>query len=288
VVIRPAHADAGAITTPQRDVSAPPPAQERRGRRDDRNTKAKQPIPYRPPQDEQIWDKQREPQWRDRARDISLVIDSLPGLEVKFPELKGKIDSTKIGVAGHAYGAFTALLLAGMRPDDLQVTDPRVKAVLAMSPEGVSATRDLTAESFHSINIPVLFMTGTSDFGANETETPEWRKTAFENSPAGDKYFVLITGARHSTFTGMAAPYEPMNTPPVMIPVGRDPMTGQTIYQEQQQRPNTSFIPERTLFDRIRSIGLEFFDAYLKNDTKAKERLNETQPQGSSVTMEKK
>src|SRR5689334_14120324 len=162
VVIRPAHADAdaGAIRAPQRDVSAPPPQPERRSRGNrndgdknaDKNAKP-QPPPFRPPLDEAIWDKQREPQWRDRARDISLVIDSLPGLEEKFPELKGKIDRTKIGVAGHAYGAFTALLLAGMKPGSLSVTDSRVTAVLAMSPEGVSSSRDLTAESYRDIKI---------------------------------------------------------------------------------------------------------------------------------------
>jgi predicted dienelactone hydrolase len=289
VVIRPAHADAGAIREATRDLTAPPQPQERqsRGRRNDQN--AKQAPVFRPAPDELIWDKQREPQWRDRARDISLVIDSLPDLEVKFPELKGKIDRTKIGVAGHAYGAFTALLLAGMKADDLQLGDPRVTAVLAMSPEGVSANRGLTAESFRNIKIPVMFMTGSADFGASETETPEWRKTAFENSPAGDKYWVLIQQARHTTFTGMAAPYQGTSAPPMMIPTGRiDPMTGQPIYVEEQQRGNTSYIPERSLFERIRSLGLTFWDAYLKGEAKAKESLAAAEPQGSNVIMEKK
>jgi predicted dienelactone hydrolase len=291
VVIRPAHADAGALRPPQRDVSAPmpPPERQSRGSRSaDKNAKP-QPPPFRAPLDEEIWDKQREPQWRDRARDITLIIDSLPGLEDKFPELKGKMDHAKIGVAGHAYGAFTALLLAGMKPDNLSIADSRVGAVLAMSPEGVSASRELTAESFRDIRIPVMFMTGSGDYGATENETPEWRKTAYENSAAGDKYFVLIQQARHSTFTGMSTPYEAViPQSPMMIPTGRvDPMTGQPIYIEQQQRGNTSYIPERSLFDRIRSIGLTFFDAYLKSDTKAKEKLTEGQF-GSNVTTEKK
>jgi hypothetical protein len=134
-----------------------------------------------------------------------------------------------------------------------------------------------------------MFMTGAGDFGATETETPEWRKTAYENSPAGDKYFVLIPQARHSTFTGVAAPYQEMiPQSPMMIPTGRvDPMTGQPIYVEQQQRNNSNYIPERSLFDRIRSIGLTFFDAYLKNDAKAKEALAAAQF-GSGVTVEKK
>ena len=292
VVIRPAHADAGALRETARAMAASAPPEERQNRRGRRsNENASQPPVFRPTADEEIWDKQREPQWRDRARDISLVIDSLPGLEDRFPELKGKIDRAKIGVAGHAYGAFTALLVAGARVGNppLQLGDSRVTAVLAMSPEGVSANRGLTAESFREVKVPVMFMTGSRDVGATETETPLWRKTAFENSPAGDKYFVLIEGARHSTFTGMApTTFETTGTPPMMIPTGRvDPMTGREIYVQEQQRTDSNYVPERSLFDRIRTIGLTFFDAYLKNETKAKERLSGGQL-GSNVTVEKK
>ena len=292
VVIRPAHADAGALRETARAMAASAPPEERQNRRGRRsNENASQPPVFRPTADEEIWDKQREPQWRDRARDISLIIDSLPGLEDKFPELKGKMDHNKIGLAGHAYGAFTALLVAGARVGNppLQLGDSRVTAVLAMSPEGVSANRGLTAESFRDVKVPVMFMTGSRDVGATETETPQWRKTAFENSPAGDKYFVLIEGARHSTFTGMApTTFETTGTPPMMIPTGRvDPMTGREIYVQEQQRTDSNYVPERSLFDRIRTIGLTFFDAYLKNETKAKERLSGGQL-GSNVTVEKK
>src|SRR5262249_7524482 len=106
VVIRAQHADAGALREPPPpDVAAPAPAHRRQGRRTNDQQAAQQPPPFRPNPAEQIWDKEREPQWRDRARDISFVIDSLPGLEERFPELKGKIDRSRIVVAGHSYGA---------------------------------------------------------------------------------------------------------------------------------------------------------------------------------------
>src|SRR2546423_321706 len=79
VVIRPSHADAGAMREAPRDVT--PPRGERRDERG-RNGRGQQPTPqppaFRPNPAEDIWDKEREPQWRDRARDISLVIDALP------------------------------------------------------------------------------------------------------------------------------------------------------------------------------------------------------------------
>jgi hypothetical protein len=70
-------------------------------------------------------------------------------------------------------------------------------------------------------------------------------------------------------------------------PMGIDPRTGQPMYGiAPPTQPNTSYIPERSLFERIRSIGLDFFDAYLKGDAKAKERIASSE--GSNVIVEKK
>ena len=43
--------------------------------------------------------------------------------------------------------------------------------------------------SWRDVKVPAMFMTGSRDYGANETEGPDWRRTAYENAPAGDKYF---------------------------------------------------------------------------------------------------
>jgi len=289
VVIRPAHADAGAMrATPPRDVAER--GEEPRSNRGRAAQAAQQPPPFRPNPAEEIWDKEREPQWRDRARDISFVIDSLPGLEERFPELKGKIDRAKIVVAGHSYGAFTAMLVGGMRAGGLNVADSRVSAILAMSPQGVASNRGLTAESWRDVKVPAMFMTGSRDFGAVETETPDWRKTAYENSPAGDKYFVFLPGARTATFTGMAPlmPDQQIVTGTPDLPT-RDPRTGQMVSQGMSTvgRNNGSYISERALFNEIRSIAMTFFDAYLKSEAKAKERLTAGQL-GGGVMVEKK
>jgi dienelactone hydrolase len=290
VVIRPMHTDVGAIREAPRDLAA-----ERREREQaqSRSKKDKTPLPppvFRPNPAEVIWDREREPQWRDRVRDITLVIDSLPGLEERFPELKGKIDRTKIGVGGHSYGAFTAMLVGGAKTfgnPPLQLADPRVTAILVLSPPGIASNRGLTAESWREVKAPAMFMTGSRDFGALETETPDWRKAAYENSPAGDKYFVMIQGAHYSTFTGVAS-LAPDYLPNPSMMQTRDPITGQIISPELSNNPrNTSYIPERGLFDRVRVISLAFWDASLKNDAKAKERLTAGQ-YGGSVTVEKK
>lgn len=291
VVIRPAHADADKLREALRDMGAARREQQQQGRRERRKPptpEQQQPAPFRPNPPESIWDKEREPLWRDRARDVSLVIDSLGELETRFPELKGKMDTKKIGLGGHSYGAFTVLLLAGMKTfstPPLQLIDPRVNAVLAMSPQGIAANRGLTAESWRDVKVPAMYMTGTRDFGAAETETPLWRRDPFEHSPAGDKYFVLVEGARHLTFAGIGA--NPAFESDLLIPEQRvDPVTGQRVVTTLP-RQSTSYISDRGLYDRIRNIALTFFDAYLKSDAKAKEKLSAGQF-GGNVTVEKK
>src|SRR2546428_6238137 len=99
VCIRPSHADAGQLREPSREITPAPATNQRRGR----NPQQQQGVIIPLQQNnhaEQIWDKEREPQWQNRAADIELVINSLDGLERQFPELVGKLDHAKIGVAG--------------------------------------------------------------------------------------------------------------------------------------------------------------------------------------------
>ena len=51
--------------------------------------------------------------WESRPKDISFVIDSLPEIEKRVPELKRKLDRSRIGVGGHSYGAYTAEAIGG-------------------------------------------------------------------------------------------------------------------------------------------------------------------------------
>lgn len=272
VVIRPSHADAGLIKETPQDV--PPPAvPQNRGR----NPRAAQqgvviPLQQNNPA-EQIWDREREPQWQARAADVEAILSSLDAIERQFPELAGKMDHSKIGVGGHGYGAFTALLIGGMRAGSLAPADSRVKAIVAFSPPGISSARDLTAESFTGLRAPVLFMTGSNDRGGNESENAAWRKQSFENSPAGDKYFVQIDAARYASFTGQVGVFAmdtPMSMPTTMTdPYGR-PIP---VQQPQQSRGGVVFANSRSIFGTIKITSLAFWDAYLKNDASARDLL---------------
>ena len=245
VCIRPMHADSGALRDTMNDLLA----DEATGFTAGSSRSHAQPNPdtvarTRPNLAEAIWDKEREPQWRDRVRDITVILDSLNDLEKNYPELAGKMDHASIGVGGHSYGAFTAMLVGGAKTfsnPPVSGGDPRVKAILAMSPQGVAANRGLTAESWRDVHVPAMFMTGTRDYGANETESPDWRRTAYENSPAGDKYFVLIRNAGHMTFTGVASglgdqkEYDRTPRTPIV-----DPRTGQVLNGVPQDNTATA------------------------------------------------
>jgi len=284
VCIRPMHADAGALRDTMNDLLQMKPQDSRPGHRDRTPPNPDTVARTRPNLAEAIWDKEREPQWSNRVRDITVILDSLNDLEKNYPELAGKMDHTRIGVGGHSYGAFTAMLVGGAKTfsnPPVSGADPRVKAILAMSPQGVAANRGLTTESWRDLHVPTMFMTGTRDYGANEMESPDWRRTAYENSAAGDKYFVLVRNAGHMTFTGLGSglgdqQYDRNRQAPIT-----DPRTGQVPNHAPQTNNGGPMITDRGTFGTIRSISLMFWDSYLKNKTDAKALLDPSKYAGS-------
>jgi len=287
VCIRPQHKDSGALRDTMNELLTMTPQDRRHRERDENRNRrtaadADKEARTRPNPAETIWEKEREPQWRDRARDIVLVVDSLNDLEKNYPELAGKMDHARIGVGGHSYGAFTASLVAGAKTfgnPPLALGDARVKALVAMSPQGVAANRGLTAESWRDVRVPAMFMTGSRDYGANETESPEWRRTSFENAPGGDKYFVLIKNAGHMTFTGLASGLGEQYLQPTSTAMV-DPRTGQVLNAPAQPNRNPQ-IADRGTFATIRSISLMFWDSYLKDKKDAKALLDPEKYSGS-------
>jgi predicted dienelactone hydrolase len=285
VCIRPMHADAGALRDTMQDLLAMrrDDRSQNRGRRNLTPAEIAAQGKPRPNAAELIWDKEREPQWRGRVRDVVVILDSLTDLEKNYPELAGKMDHARIGVGGHSYGAFTAMLIGGTKTfsnPPLAIGDPRVKAIVAMSPQGIAANRGLTNESWKDLHIPTMFMTGTRDYGANETEGPDWRRLPYDHAAAGDKYFVLIRGASHMTFTGVGSgslgeQYDTGRQAPIT-----DPRTGQVLNQNSLQT-NGPQITDRGTFASIRSISLMFWDSYLKDKKEPKALLDPTKFAGS-------
>jgi predicted dienelactone hydrolase len=252
---------------------------------------------------EDLWANATPADWKNRVRDVTFVLDSLPALAKEFPELEGKIDAAKIAVAGHSYGAHTAMLAGGARtfPGGVSYADPRVKAVLVMSPQGPSEQRGLTNESWAELRVPAMFMTGSEDRGTTEAETPEWRAEGYRLAPAGDKWLVQFEGAGHLTFAGGAPGTAEVYAGGVSIPVAPDPSEPDRIPGTTRGAPTMREVMARgpnqprgarvdrhkAIFANVRGVALAFFDTYLRADTEGRAALEKT-GERADVTVEKK
>jgi predicted dienelactone hydrolase len=184
--------------------------------------------------------------WLSRPKDISFVLDSLPVLQKRIPALSGKMDVEHIGVGGHSMGAFTADAIAGALVDlpkhpATNFADPRVKAVVLLSPQGPGEF-GLADHSWDHVKLPLLSMTGSLDLGA-ENHGPDWKKIPFERSQPGAKYHVFIEGANHMSFIS-----------------AKTPLPGRAAQGD-------------SILGFTNSASLAFWDAYLKADAGAKSYL---------------
>jgi predicted dienelactone hydrolase len=144
--------------------------------------------------------------WRTRPLDIQRILDGLDEIERRAPAVKGKIDRKTIGMGGHSFGASTTQAVAGLayKPlfgKRLSFDDSRPTAFIMISPQGTGRAQD--ADSFKPITRPSLFITGTKDKSPRNGKSYLWRREAFEHTPAGNKYLLVLEDAHHG-FGGIA------------------------------------------------------------------------------------
>lgn len=144
----------------------------------------------------------------NRANDIPFIVDQL---ELKSkPDsgscLAGKIDKSNIAIAGHSFGAWTALTASGQkvvgpRGNVMTFTDPRLKAAVYLSPTCPRKTADPSV-AFEDIALPGLHMTGTKDTSPIGETKIEDRRAAYDNISQADQYLIIIDKADHMVFNG--------------------------------------------------------------------------------------
>lgn len=111
----------------------------------------------------------------------------------------GKIDTTRAGVAGHSFGALTALQTVGMKAaGDKAPTDARFKAALVLSPPAPPV--DLPAV-YDGITVPVFIFTGTKDEGVGIGNAVDRLKN-FANIRHANAWQVVFDGGDHMVYSG--------------------------------------------------------------------------------------
>lgn len=140
--------------------------------------------------------------WYDKPLDGIAVLDDLDNIE-RAASLT--FDRDQIGAAGWSGGTVLVMSLAGAVRDvspsihNLTMPDPRVKAFLANSPQGIG-TLGYTETSWDGIAVPVLIATGRADTTPNEQARS--RLDPFEHMLGPDKYLLFVDSrdANHGTF----------------------------------------------------------------------------------------
>jgi predicted dienelactone hydrolase len=121
-----------------------------------------------------------------------------------------RIDTDRLGLAGHSMGAWVVQAMAGQRPDgdSAPLIDRRFRALIAMSTTGPADPAAAQAQ-FGGIGRPLLVITGSRD-GVTPVMPPAiaaqqqaLRTSLYTGAPAdGRKALLIVDGADHMVFAG--------------------------------------------------------------------------------------
>lgn len=156
---------------------------------------------------------------RVRPEDVSHALDAALGA----PLLEGRLDETRVGVAGHSFGGFTAFRIAGATIDTEAVLaacaasgglvckgwdqvnmpnsqrDARFSAALAQAPGGANSIFAGEGDGFSAVQAAVMIQGGTSDqLTPYDTE----QQAPYDALPSPAE-LVGIDKAGHFTFSNM-------------------------------------------------------------------------------------
>ncbi|MEM6781054.1 MAG: hypothetical protein AAF569_04255 [Pseudomonadota bacterium] len=184
----------------------------------------------------------------NRFHDVPFVLDSLEAWIAQHEEVEAIANLETLGMSGHSFGALTTQVMAGqMFPDEegkLRVyRDDRFKAGILYSPVPIQhLALDDPRDIYGSISLPLLHMTGTDDASPVEGWDYKKRLVIHEHADHPEQYLHVLEDGDHMIYNG--------------------------------SRGKLGDNPNRDAHElEIKQTALAFWDAYLKDDDRAKEWL---------------
>jgi dienelactone hydrolase len=173
----------------------------------------------------------------NRPLDVSFVLDQLTDFNGQDGTLRRRMDLKRVGVAGHSFGAFTTLTIAGQRfgLGARSFADPRVKAAIPMS---APVPRRAPERNYTGITIPIFHFTGTADVSPLNDTSAKDRRVPFDSIQNAPQFLITFQDGDHMIFSGRS----------------------------------TAFSAEKksVLLNVIRESTTRFWDAWLRDDAAAK------------------
>ncbi len=139
-----------------------------------------------------------------RPLDVRFALDQVTRMNEEPGPLQGRLDLTRVGMAGHSFGGWTTLACVGQTLPVLAgrtspLADSRIKAAISMS---APAPKRDPQKALAGIKVPLMHMTGTlDDSPVGDTKASE-RRIAFDAISGPEQYLVTFLGGDHMVFSG--------------------------------------------------------------------------------------
>ncbi|MCJ1381027.1 hypothetical protein MMC17_004136 [Xylographa soralifera] len=150
--------------------------------------------------------------WQERAADMVRILDNLDSVEAAVPGLEGRLDRSRVAVAGHSAGGLTATMLLGASNTDPRdgsmwyKPEARIKAgvILAGVGNGGADISDFGKNlvpfygvDFSKMATPALVVFGDEDVSPHlTTRGADWHADSYTLAP-GPKDLLMLKGAKH-------------------------------------------------------------------------------------------
>lgn len=147
--------------------------------------------------------------WRERVQDLIAILDNLPALNAELSHISGRLDISRVAVAGHSAGGHAAEMLLGMTVKDpktgsiVSMADSRVKAGLLLATLGNGDVNDFVKQTypffqypdFSSLTTPALVVAADNDVSTHLTDRgADWHMDPYTLSPRPKDLFVMKGG----------------------------------------------------------------------------------------------